>query len=71
MATNQYDRLQVKLVFRYLKMDFIFRNLDIDIEYTERVLDLLCAQAQLVAPIYLPWLRFRADYAFGKNAFVI
>ena len=42
-----------------------FRTYDIDVDYVEKVLDLLSEQASLVGPVYLPWLCFRADYAFG------
>lgn len=55
-------------LWQSIKMDE-YRNYDIDIPYIERVLDLLCSQAKLVGPVYVPWLRFRGDYYFVRERY--
>uniref|UniRef100_A0A915P0P9 INTS8 TPR repeats domain-containing protein n=1 Tax=Meloidogyne floridensis TaxID=298350 RepID=A0A915P0P9_9BILA len=46
-----------------------YKTYDIDVDYVEKVLDLLAEQASLVGPVYLPWLCFRADYAFARERY--
>ncbi|CAK5088297.1 unnamed protein product [Meloidogyne enterolobii] len=46
-----------------------YKSYDIDVDYVEKVLDLLAEQASLVGPVYLPWLCFRADYAFARERY--
>ncbi|KAF7635507.1 hypothetical protein Mgra_00005046 [Meloidogyne graminicola] len=46
-----------------------YKSYEIDVDYLEKVLNLLSEQASLVGPVYLPWLCFRADFAFARERY--